>query len=315
MANSSTSNQNRTNTHHQNKNQNPINPNQLNANMINDPLYIASSDHPGMVLTKTPFNGSNFYGWKLQTWIRCDYIVICWILNSMVTELSDAFLYAQSTCEVWKEIAERCGQSNGPMIYQLERELSKISQGGLTIALYFNKLKKFRSQILAMDPLYTVNKAYYIVQQIEKQKQVTSHIFEPTTFFDNMNNKGTNGGRKDTRTVRNDDWVTDTGASDHMTPNFSLLITVTYLKDPIIVHLLDGRSKTIAIVGSVQLTPTLILTNVFYVPEFQVNLLSVEQLIQTNQLVAHFYPNVFCIQDLSTKQIVAVGKGSRCLYI
>ncbi|GJY65926.1 hypothetical protein Tco_0468164 [Tanacetum coccineum] len=45
----------------------------------------------------------------LQRWIRCDYIVTYWILNSMVTELSNAFLYAQSACELWKEIAERYG--------------------------------------------------------------------------------------------------------------------------------------------------------------------------------------------------------------
>ncbi|GJZ58291.1 proteasome subunit alpha type-2-A [Tanacetum coccineum] len=44
---------------------------------------------------------------NLQRWIRCDYMVTCWILNSMVTELSEAFLYAQSGCELWKEIVKR----------------------------------------------------------------------------------------------------------------------------------------------------------------------------------------------------------------
>ncbi|GJX47354.1 hypothetical protein Tco_0272544 [Tanacetum coccineum] len=34
-----------------------------------------------------------------------------------------------------------------------------------------NDYESVRSQILAMDPLPTVNKAYYIVQQNEKQKQ------------------------------------------------------------------------------------------------------------------------------------------------
>ncbi|GJU49906.1 pre-mRNA-splicing factor ATP-dependent RNA helicase DEAH10, partial [Tanacetum coccineum] len=63
-----------------------------------------------------------------QMWIRCDYMVTCWILNSMVAELSDAFLYAQSACELWKEIAERYGQSNGPLMYQLEREHNQITQ-------------------------------------------------------------------------------------------------------------------------------------------------------------------------------------------
>ncbi|GKA82392.1 RNA-directed DNA polymerase, eukaryota, reverse transcriptase zinc-binding domain protein [Tanacetum coccineum] len=388
----------------------------------------------------------------------------------MVAELSDAFLYAQSACELWKEIAEGYGQSNGPLIYQLERELSQINQGNLTIASFFNKLKRcwdelqnfnglptcncdkmrectcsviekfierdsnskliqfliklsdgyesVRSQILAMYPLPSVNKAYYIVQQIEKKKQVTNHAFEPTAFFASMNNKGGNSSKRNGKNVRNDyrhdvkrtcthynqeahvssgfdehfhgdiafdmgtknkvaygqnngvdqklvadvcqemmkmfqgksdmedrtytstsqagimslftasfalffhpnmdikmDWINDTGASDHMTPNKSLFISTKALKKPIIVHLPYSTSKIVTIVGKVQLTPNLILTDMFYVPEFQLNLLLVGKLIQTNNLTAHFYPNDFMFQDATTKEIVAVGKGSRCLYI
>nr|GEU39674.1 retrovirus-related Pol polyprotein from transposon TNT 1-94 [Tanacetum cinerariifolium] len=40
-----------------------------------------------------------------------------------------------------------------------------------------------RNQILSMDPLTKLNKAYYIVQQVEKQKQVTHQTTDPTAFF------------------------------------------------------------------------------------------------------------------------------------
>ncbi|GJY49404.1 retrovirus-related pol polyprotein from transposon TNT 1-94 [Tanacetum coccineum] len=112
-----------------------------------------------------------------------------------------------------------------------------------------------------------------------------------------------------------EDWIKDTGASDHMTPNFDLFISITHLKNRIIVYLPYGNSKTVIIVGKVQLTPSLILTNVFYVPEFQLNLLYVGQFTQNHNLSAPFYSNNCCFQDPSTKQIVAVGKGSKCLYI
>ncbi|PWA55640.1 hypothetical protein CTI12_AA424070 [Artemisia annua] len=146
----------------------PVDQSTLNNN---DPLYLASFDHPTMVLTNSPFNGNIFLGWSpnvkmalgakfkvgfidgtcvkppvndvnVQRWVRCDYMVTRWFLNSMVTELSDAFLYAQSACELWKAIGERYGQSNGPLLYQLERELSKITQGNLSIAAFFNTLKR-----------------------------------------------------------------------------------------------------------------------------------------------------------------------------
>ncbi|GJR79043.1 retrovirus-related pol polyprotein from transposon TNT 1-94 [Tanacetum coccineum] len=312
--------------------------------MINDPLYIASSDHPRMVLTNTPFNGINFHGW---------------IRNVRMA------LGAKLKLEFIDGFCPKPGVEDA----DLQRWI--------------------RSQILAMDPLPIVNKAYYIVQQIEKHKQVTNHSFEPTAFFANLNNKATNSGRKENRGFRNDGknnakkqtmiaanvsarfddhssvdtpfdmsyendiWTNscggvdqrmvaaickemmkmfkgkggDTsilgdyastshaGALDQITPNFDLFISVSHLKNPIIMHLHDGNSKTATIVGKVQLTPSLILTNVFYVPDFQLNLMSVGQLIQNNQLVAYFYPNDCCFQDPSTKQIVVVGKGSRCLYI
>ncbi|GJZ62688.1 hypothetical protein Tco_0618825 [Tanacetum coccineum] len=82
-----------------------------------------------------------------------------------------------------------------------------------------NEYESVRSQILAMDLLSTVNKAYYIVKQIEKQKQVTNHTFEPIAFFSNMNNKGTNGRRKNTRGIRNDALV-NSGFDEHFSGDY-----------------------------------------------------------------------------------------------
>ncbi|GJR23270.1 histone-lysine N-methyltransferase family member SUVH9-like protein [Tanacetum coccineum] len=65
-----------------------------------------------------------------------------------------------------------------------------------------DECESVRSQVLAMDPLHSVNKAYYIVQQIEKQKQVTNHTFEPSAFFANMDNKGSNNERKENKGSR-----------------------------------------------------------------------------------------------------------------
>nr|GFA16461.1 hypothetical protein [Tanacetum cinerariifolium]GFA17242.1 hypothetical protein [Tanacetum cinerariifolium]GFA30262.1 hypothetical protein [Tanacetum cinerariifolium] len=39
---------------------------------------------------------------------------------------------------------------------------------------------------------------------IKKQKQVTNHVFEPTAFFANMNKKGGNSGRRDVKNGKND---------------------------------------------------------------------------------------------------------------
>lgn len=54
-------------------------------------------------------------------WVRCDNMVTCWILNSMMTEIPEAFMYIETLKELWNEISERFGQTNGLLIYQLRR--------------------------------------------------------------------------------------------------------------------------------------------------------------------------------------------------
>lgn len=90
---------------------------------FNDLYQLIGPDHPSLSFTCAKFCGENFLGWsrtikmafgaKLKLgfvdgslsnplesssnhhkWIRCDYMVSCWILNSMETELSDVFVYA-----------------------------------------------------------------------------------------------------------------------------------------------------------------------------------------------------------------------------
>ncbi|GKA19993.1 leucine-rich repeat transmembrane protein kinase protein [Tanacetum coccineum] len=324
-----------------------------------------------MVLTNTPFNGGNLLEWSknvkmaLRAKLKLGFI----IGSCLKPAITDENVQRWVRYDYMKEIVERYGHSNGPLIYQLEKELSKIKQE-CTCAIYdkiierdsYLKLIQFlmklndeyesvRSQILAMDPLPNVNKAYYIVQQIEKQKQVTSYSFDPSAFFANTNNnRQTTSTRREVRQPRVDTSTdqkrscTNCGQEGHVfeqshvhsgfeemisgdTPfdlgtenenvmgqngnvNQRLVAAVcSYMMkvfkgkgiaddtsgtmrnhaststhaDPIMVYFPDGRSLKVTIVREVALTPSLILSDVFY--------------------------------DLTTKEIMAVGKGSRCLYI
>ena len=161
---------------------------------------------------------------RYNQWVRCDSMVVNWLLNSMVPDLSEAFLYVNSAQELWNDLTERFGESNGPLLYQLEKEISYLYQGNDSVDVYYTKLKKLwdelldlseipvcncaesctaikktaeleqrrklmqflmhlnedydivRGQILLLDPLPTVNKAYSMIQRVEKQKQVTSSM-------------------------------------------------------------------------------------------------------------------------------------------
>lgn len=117
---------------------------------------------------------------------------------------------------MWDELAERFRNCNGPQLYQLQREISLITQDNQIVSQYFTKLKKLwdklqcsmplpqytcgvirevadhnsstklmqfliglnesydgvQNQILMLDPLPNINKAYSIVLRVEKQKEV-----------------------------------------------------------------------------------------------------------------------------------------------
>jgi len=223
-----------------------------NETYNNNPLLLQASDHPGMHLTGAKLNGLNFQQWSrsvkialrtrnklgfidgtcktpepidpvYEQWIRCDSMVVSWLLNSIVPELSEAFLYTSSALELWTELTERFGQNNGPLLYQVQKEIAEIYQGNDSVAVYYTKLKRLwdelddlsdipvcgcthkadctaikktrdldqrqrlmhflmrlndgyesiRGQILLMDPLPNVNKAYCMIARVETQRNVT----------------------------------------------------------------------------------------------------------------------------------------------
>ncbi|XP_070676213.1 uncharacterized protein [Malus domestica] len=207
-----------------------------------NPLFIHHSDHPAMVLVSKPLNGDNYSTWsramkislsaknkigfvdgtvpqppaKTQpndhaAWKRCNDMIVAWIINSIDSDISDNILYMTGAHEIWDELEERYSQSNAPRIFQLQRDISCLSQDQLSIAAYYTKLKSLwdelssyndsssctcgaqnernrliqflmglndsysavRGQILLMNPLPTVRQAYSSISQEEKQRSLS----------------------------------------------------------------------------------------------------------------------------------------------
>lgn len=133
-----------------------------------------------MQLTAKLFNGSNFVRWSrfaqralgakhklgfldgsfprpeedssdLQSWIRCDYMVTCWMVNSRSSDLAEAFMYVHSSKQPWYELSESSGRTSGPLVFQLQKELSNLKQENDSISTYFNKLKRIWDELVAID--------------------------------------------------------------------------------------------------------------------------------------------------------------------
>nr|POF25206.1 hypothetical protein CFP56_29498 [Quercus suber] len=54
---------------------------------------------------------------------------------------------------MWLELQKLFSQGSGPKIYNLQKEISNISQNQMTIIEYFTRFKKLRDQLLNLEPL------------------------------------------------------------------------------------------------------------------------------------------------------------------
>lgn len=116
----------------------------------NHPFYLHPSDSPGMFLANYVFDGKGYGGWRrgilialyaknkvgfidgtsvqpnissdsFKSWDRCNDVVISWLLNTLSKEIAESVLYSKTAREIWTELEERFGQSNGPQLYHLQK--------------------------------------------------------------------------------------------------------------------------------------------------------------------------------------------------
>lgn len=109
-------------------------------------------------------------------------------------------------------------------------------------------------------------------------------------------------------------WIIDTGASDHMTSNLSILYDIVFLPTPILVGIPDGTVKHVYRIGKVRLTPKIELDHVLYIPDFKHNLLSVGKLVHTSHCIVIFNTRECVFEDLLTKTKLATGQKDGDLY-
>uniref|UniRef100_A0A2N9IEJ3 Integrase catalytic domain-containing protein n=1 Tax=Fagus sylvatica TaxID=28930 RepID=A0A2N9IEJ3_FAGSY len=108
-------------------------------------------------------------------------------------------------------------------------------------------------------------------------------------------------------------WVIDSGASDHMTGNSSLLSNISDPCSPFSVTVANGTKTPVQGIGTVS-TPNLTFSNVLYLPEFPFNLLSVHKLTVALHCSIAFFPSYCVFQDLKTKRTIGGGFEKDGLY-
>ncbi|KAG8660311.1 hypothetical protein MANES_02G144450v8 [Manihot esculenta] len=121
---------------------------------IDDPLFLHSSDHPGLVLVSSPLTGDNYLSWSRSMLIalrakdklgfidgkcRVDSAVASWILNAISKQIVEAFIYTKYY-----------GESNRPLLFQIKRDICSLTQDNLAANVYFIRLKKMWDELTCL---------------------------------------------------------------------------------------------------------------------------------------------------------------------
>ena len=88
-----------------------------------------------------------------QYWLQCNDMVLSWIINSVQPEIADSIIYSTTTHEIWEDLKEHFSQSNAPRIFQLQREITSLTQGQMSVADYFTKMKGLWDELASYNDL------------------------------------------------------------------------------------------------------------------------------------------------------------------
>ncbi|XP_070017893.1 uncharacterized protein [Nicotiana sylvestris] len=138
--------------------------------------YFHSSVFPGMLMVYSIFDGKGYVVWRRrvlmalyaknkigfidgsfvepagtstlsQAWNRCKDMVISWLLNSLSKEIAESVIYSKTAKYLWTKLEDRFGQCSGAQLYQLQKELSDLTQGSSDVAGYYTKVKKIWDEL------------------------------------------------------------------------------------------------------------------------------------------------------------------------
>lgn len=105
-------------------------------------------------------------------------------------------------------------------------------------------------------------------------------------------------------------WIIDSGASEHMTSDSSILFNIKTLLKPVFVNLPNSQRIKVTKAGSVNILPEITIENVLFVPSFRCNLMPVHKLCRKIYGLLIFTSLDVVLQPPSMKRPVLLGRES-----
>lgn len=166
----------------------------------NSPYFLYHNDNVSTMVIIPPLTGSNYHSWNccftlavfiknklgflddsISTpdftnpiyipWMRCNNLLLSWILDFISKEIASNVLYINLAKEAWDKLKAQFAQPDNVKIYHLQHQLGLIVQGTQSMSEYFTQLNAIWEQLYNYKPLpfcscghYTCNALRTVVE-------------------------------------------------------------------------------------------------------------------------------------------------------
>ncbi|XP_042950038.1 uncharacterized protein LOC122282148 [Carya illinoinensis] len=155
----------------------------LNFYDLFNPFRIETGDNPAVAIVSKLLTADNYVSWShtisralhvkkklefingtlpkptnpsnplFEAWERCNDLVVSWLQNSVSPSVKFSLALVDDSRVLWLELRDRFTHQNGPRIFQLKRDLARLSQNQDNVSTYFGHLKALWDELAIYDPL------------------------------------------------------------------------------------------------------------------------------------------------------------------
>ncbi|XP_010507572.1 PREDICTED: uncharacterized protein LOC104784213 [Camelina sativa] len=140
------------------------------------PFSMHNADHPGLILVAIHLDGTNYDDWdaamrialdskrklgfvdgslyrpdesdpSFALWSCCNSMVKSWLLNSVSPDIYRSILRLRDASDIWNDLYSHFHMSDLPRTFNLTQEIQDLSQGSMSLMVYYTKLKTLWSSL------------------------------------------------------------------------------------------------------------------------------------------------------------------------
>ncbi|XP_057986592.1 uncharacterized protein LOC131171148 [Hevea brasiliensis] len=78
---------------------------------------------------------------EFEKWNQCNSMILSWISHSVEPDIASGLMNAETAKQVWDDLRDQFSQKNAAAIFQIQKAIATITQGTMSVAAYYIKIK------------------------------------------------------------------------------------------------------------------------------------------------------------------------------